>query len=67
MVASNWVHLDFGKILRVTDRALLVRLEDGEEDWFPLSQIADSGDYKAGDTKGTISITEWLAKEKGLD
>lgn len=64
---AGWVHLDFEEILRETDKALLVRFEDGEEHWIPLSQIADSDDYSEGDVNGTISITEWIANEKGLE
>ncbi len=64
---SQYVHMDFDVILRETDKALLVRFSHGEETWVPLSQIADSDDYKVGDTEGTMSVTEWLAKEKGWD
>ena len=41
-------------------------LIEGEEVWLPRSQIADADDYTAGDTDLEISITQWLAKEKGL-
>lgn len=67
MSASNWVHLDFEKIVRETEKALLVEMPDGEEVWLPLSQIADQDDYHVGDGPGTISITEWLAREKGFE
>jgi hypothetical protein len=63
---SNWIHLDFETIVRETDKALLVRFEDGEESWIPLSQIADSDDYREGDGPGTISVTEWIAEQKDL-
>jgi len=63
---SDWIHLDVEEILNGTDKAFLVRLEDGEEVWLPVSQIADPDDYEVGDTDCTISISAWLAKEKGL-
>jgi hypothetical protein len=63
--ASNWVHLDFDEILRETDKALLVRFPDGEEEWVPISQISDEEDYRVGDQDGTISVSEWLARQKG--
>jgi hypothetical protein len=66
MSASDWVHLAFDEVLRETERALLVRLSDGEEVWLPLNQIADPDDYQVGDRDGEISITAWLAREKGL-
>ena len=66
MSASRWVHLDVSEITRETDAAFLVVLEDGEEVWMPKSQIADADDYSQGDQDCTISITAWLANEKGL-
>lgn len=62
----SWVHLDFEEIVAETEKALLVRLEDGQEVWLPLSQISDADDYRQGDEDGTISVTEWIAKQKGL-
>ena len=66
MGASNWVHLDVEEIVRETDKAFLVRLEDGEEVWLPKGQISDAQDYSEGDTNCTLSISEWIANEKGL-
>lgn len=60
-----WVHLDVEKVVKRTDRALLLRI-DGEEHWVPLSQISDEGDYDEGDEGCTISVTEWIADQKGL-
>ena len=65
MSASNYVHIDVDRIERVTEKAMLVLL-DGEEVWLPLSQVADADDYAAGDEDCCISITEWIAREKGL-
>lgn len=61
-----WVHLDVEEIVRETDKALLLRLDDGEEVWIPLTQIADADDYHEGDTNCTVSVTEWIAEQKGL-
>lgn len=66
MGASNYVHLEVSEIKRETDKAFLVVLEDGAEHWLPKSQIADADDYSEGDTNCTVSITEWLAGEKGI-
>jgi len=66
MSSSNYTHLDFEKVVKVTDKALLVRFTDGTESWLPFSQVADSDDYEEGDGPGTISITDWLANERGL-
>jgi hypothetical protein len=68
MSASNWVHLEGCNVLRVTDKAMLVEYDDGEL-WLPLSQIdPESRDqYEEGDEDVTVSITLWLAKEKGIE
>ena len=66
MGESRWVHLDFDEILRETEKAFLIRIDD-EEYWIPFSQIADPEEYREGDTDGEISITEWIAREKGLE
>ena len=65
MTASNWVHIE-GKILKETDAAFLIKVDEGEEHWIPKSQISDPDDYKEGDI-GTISITEWIAEQKGIE
>ena len=64
---SEYVHLDFKTIHKETDKALLVELEDERRFWIPLSQIADSDDYREGDTDGTISVTTWFAHKEGLE
>ena len=59
------VRIEGVKALRATERAFLVRIE-GEEHWFPQSQICDDSEvYKAGD-EGTLVITRWIAQQKGL-
>lgn len=65
MGASDWVHLDVEEVVRETDAAFLLRI-DGSDHWIPKSQISDPEDYSAGDTGCTISVTEWIAKQKGL-
>ena len=67
MGASNWVHINVESILRETSAAFLVELEDGTQLWIPKSQMADPDDYKEGMGDCVISITEWLAKEKGIN
>ena len=48
-------------------KALLMDI-DGEEIWIPKSQIHDNSEvYDAGEhDEGTLVITEWIAKQKGL-
>lgn len=66
MSASGYVHLEVEQILKETDAAFYVLLEDGSRHWIPKSQIADPETYTEGDTSCTVSITEWIADQKGL-
>ncbi len=68
MPASEFVHLEDCDILAVTDRAVLVGY-DGEQHWIPVSQLADRDDHthEKGDTGVTVSITEWIAEQKGIN
>lgn len=66
MSASSYVYVQVDRIVRETDKALLCDI-GGEEMWLPKSQIADADDYCDGDEDVEIAITDWLAKEKGLD
>jgi len=65
MGQSNWVHIEVEEIVCETDKAFLCRV-DGEEHWFPKSQVSNPEDYEEGDADVTLSITEWIANEKGL-
>ena len=54
------------RVIRTTDKAVLVEVDDGEEVWIPLSQVEDNGeDLKDGD-KGVLFISEWWAEREGL-
>lgn len=70
MGQSNYVHLEGCRIVRESEKAFLVEVpeaDDPEPVWIPKSQIADEGEgLAAGDTDITLSITEWIANEKGL-
>lgn len=52
---------------RATPKALLVEI-DGDEHWIPKSQIHDDSEVYDADenSEGTLVITEWIAKQKGL-
>ena len=63
---SNWVHLDVDEIVSETDNAFLL-LISYEEIWIPKSQISNPNDYSKGDKNCTISITNWIAKQKGIE
>ena len=64
---ANWIHVEYEAIRAVTEKAVLFIIE-GEEVWLPFSQIAsaDRDDLEAGQESGSVSITEWIASQKGL-
>ncbi len=64
---SSWVHLDVELIVKETDAAFLLRLEGGEDVWIPRGQIESPDDYDEGDEDCTVSVTEWIARQKGLE
>lgn len=63
---SSWVFIEHAEIVQVTKNAILVRWEDGEE-WFPKSQMEDPDRFTSGDEGVTVGITEWIAKQKGIE
>lgn len=65
MSFSRWIHIDVEAITKETDKAFLCVI-DGDEYWLPKSQIADADDYEEGDENVSMSITEFIAGEKGL-
>jgi len=60
-----WIHLDVELIVKETPKAFLCRI-DGDDYWIPKSQVSDPGDYEEGDANCGISVTEFIANEKGL-
>jgi hypothetical protein len=64
MSASGYVHLEDCTVKKLTEKAALIEYGD-EQHWIPLSQIADADELQEGDER-TVSITQWLADQKGL-
>ncbi len=55
-------------IKAITDKALLVVTEDMAETWIPKSQISPYGDLGPDakrDDSGTMTVSEWIARQKG--
>lgn len=59
-----------GKLKRVSARALLIDLENGEDaQWLPISQIEDGADGLSEDSIGQIielEISDWIARQKNI-
>lgn len=51
-------------------KALLVDIDGEGEHWIPFSQICDSSDIDENSEReecGVITVSEWIALEKGLE
>jgi hypothetical protein len=66
MSFEGYVHLEDVDVLKETDSAFLLLIEGGEKVWMPKSQVADPDGYAEGDEGVSISITEWIADQKGI-
>jgi hypothetical protein len=52
--------------LQGTSKAVLISLADGREIWVPRSHILESSEVKEDPDSGTLTITRWMAEQKGL-
>ena len=68
MGSTSWVHLDNCDIIAVTETAVLIEYE-GERHWMPLSQMPreDADRFAAGDEDVTVTVSDWIAKQKGIE
>ncbi len=61
------VHVDVTRILKETELAFLLLLENEKEVWVPKSVIQDADDYDEGDENATVSIHEWWAEKNNVE
>lgn len=68
MSRGETISFDGVTCLKETDAALLCRLDDGREIWFPKSQVDDDSEVFDDDSNaaGTLVVTEWVCLQKGL-
>ena len=59
---DEWVEIDVDEVVKETDEAILIRIED-EEMWIPTSQCEDWPDEGEA---GIVTMMEWIAIEKDL-
>lgn len=52
--------------LQATEKAVNVKMPDGEEAWFPRTQLAKGNEILDDADQGTLVVTAWIAKQKGL-
>lgn len=61
----EWLDLEYEDCLVVSLRAVLLLVE-GDEIWFPRSQIDEEEPFEPGCGPGTLRITKWIAEKKEL-
>lgn len=61
------VSLNDAVCTKETDAALLCVIE-GEEHWIPKSQVSDDSEVfdDQDNAEGTLVVSEWIAKQRGL-
>jgi hypothetical protein len=59
--------IEFGDVKAVADSELGLRISvGGKAVWVPKSEIHEDSDVYENGTEGTLIISEWVAKKKGL-
>lgn len=66
MAYGDTVTIERVKAVRETAAALLVRFDDGAEEWIPKSHIDDDSEVYKASTEGKLVVTAWIAEQKGL-
>ncbi len=61
---EDGVVVGIATVVKDSDKAVLVRLEDGEV-WVPKSQIHDDSEVWKSDQTGTLIVTRWFAEKQG--
>jgi len=55
-----------GEVLAVTDKAILLKIDGHGQEWIPKSQILDGDDSPAKGEIIELTITTWIAEQKGF-
>lgn len=54
------------KCIQERGKAIQVRLQDGDEQWFPKSVLHDDSEVYELGHEGTIVVQVWFAEKEGL-
>lgn len=61
---------DYVEVIKISPKAVQVRMPDNDAVWFPFSQIHPDSDICesncALEHEGTLLVTTWIAGQKGL-
>ena len=60
-MARKWYLIYYSELVRETDKAVLLELDDSSEVWFPKSQVEFHEDGE------NVWITQWVFEDKDID
>ena len=64
---QEYIEFEDCKLVAQTEKAGLFEIPDCDEaQWIPFSQVSEDSISKNGET-GTIWLTEWICKQKGIE
>ncbi len=63
---SNYLTVEVAEVKAATEKAILVRLEDDEEKWIPLSLI-DGKAPVVGECDCEITLPKWFCEKEDIE
>tara|TARA_R110000824_G_scaffold40580_1_gene121528 strand:+ start:221 stop:502 length:282 start_codon:yes stop_codon:yes gene_type:complete len=63
---KKWCEFECSQVERETEKALLCTIQ-GKDVWIPKSQLSKESEVSSEGESGIITISEWIAGEKGLE
>lgn len=53
-------------VLQQSAKALLVKMPDSTEVWFPINQVDAASECRVDGDSGTLIVSDWIARQKNL-
>ncbi|KKK45894.1 hypothetical protein LCGC14_3164710 [marine sediment metagenome] len=55
-----------GKVVAITDKAVLIQLTTGQETWFPIARIRSKNDLNLKDTEPEFLVEAWILEKNKI-
>ncbi|HEC40982.1 MAG TPA: hypothetical protein ENI29_22240, partial [bacterium] len=55
-----------GKVIAITDKAVLIQLTTGQETWFPISRIHSKNNYNLKDSEQEFLVEDWILEKNKI-
>ncbi len=63
----EFIPIKVRRIMRVVAKAILIRTDNGEEHWLPLSQVKPpETPFKQNQRNLTVEVAEWVVENKRI-